>query len=68
MPIITIDGPKVCDLDRKREFAEKITKLVSEFYNIAPGAIVLLLKENAPENVASGGKLIIDFQKSSEEK
>ncbi len=61
MPIITIDGPKVCDIDRKRDFADKVTKLVAEFYKINPEAIVLILKENALENIASGGRLVIDL-------
>ncbi len=66
MPVITLEGPKVQDIDRKRDFAAQITQLTAEFYNIRPEAIVILIKENSQENVASGGRLIIDLAKPAD--
>jgi len=66
MPVITLEGPKVENIDRKRDFAAKLTQLVADFYNIRPEAIVILLKENSQENVASGGRLIIDLAKPAD--
>ena len=60
MPIITLDGPHVKDLDKKREAASKIAATASELYGFNIESIIVLFKENVPENVAVGGKLIID--------
>lgn len=60
MPVINVEGPKVENLSKKREFVEKITKVASEFYSLPEESIIILMKENTQDNVSVGGKLIID--------
>jgi len=63
MPIISVEGPPVKDLDRKRNFVQKLTDATSEMYGIDKEHIVVLIRENKPENVSAGGKLILDRMK-----
>ena len=63
MPIITVEGPPIKDLDRKRKFVQKLTDVTYETYGIDKEHIVVLLRENKPENVSAGGKLILDRMK-----
>ncbi|MFC1724364.1 tautomerase family protein [candidate division KSB1 bacterium] len=60
MPIITFEGPPVKDLNKKREAASKVASAASELYNLDIKTIVIIFKENTAENVAPGGKLLID--------
>ncbi len=61
MPIITVEGPPVEDVERKRAFVKRVTDAACEFYpHLRRDVIVVLIKENAAENVASGGELICD--------
>jgi len=64
MPIIRVDGPKVADIDRKRQFVKEVTAAASTLYGLPENIIVVLLRENSPDNVASGGQLICDLHKS----
>jgi 4-oxalocrotonate tautomerase len=63
MPIIRVDGPKVTDIDKKRQFVKEVTTAASTLYGLPEHIIVVLLQENSPDNVASGGKLICDLHK-----
>lgn len=60
MPIITAEGPPVGELDKKREFARKLTEAAAETYNLPPETIIIVFKENTPENVSVGGCLLVD--------
>ena len=40
-----------------------MTDAASKAYGLPPGIIVVVIKENAPENVSVGGQLIIDRTK-----
>jgi len=40
MPIIRVDGPKVTDLDKKREFVRTVTDAASSLYALPKQAIV----------------------------
>ena len=64
MPIIRVDGPKVADIDKKRQFVKEVTAAASVLYGLPENIIVVLLQENSPDNVASGGKLICDLNES----
>lgn len=64
MPIIRVDGPKVTDIDKKRQFVKTVTTAASTLYGLPEHIIVVLLQENSPDNVASGGKLICDLHKA----
>ena len=60
MPNITIEGPVLKDIGRKRKLVEEMTDAAVKAYDLPREAIVVLIKENRPENVGVGGKLIID--------
>jgi len=60
MPNITVSGPAIIDLDKKRELASAITDAAVKAYGLPKETIVVVIKENSPENVSVGGQLIID--------
>ncbi|MCD6368770.1 MAG: tautomerase family protein [Thermoproteales archaeon] len=57
MPTIIVEGPKI-DVEKKRELVRRLTEVAEEIYGIKH--IVVLIKENPPENVGVEGKLLID--------
>lgn len=57
MPIITVEGPKL-EVEQKRQLAKKLTDAAVEVYKIED--IIVLIKENSPENVGLRGQLIVD--------
>jgi 4-oxalocrotonate tautomerase len=63
MPTIYLDGPPVSDLDRKRQVVKEITEVASRYYKIPGEAMVVIIKENPPENVGLAGKLLADRQR-----
>ena len=65
MPNITIEGPAIKELEKKRILVKKITDAAVEAYGLPEEVIVVLIKENSPENVSVGGKLIIDRFKNN---
>jgi len=60
MPNVTIDGPKIEDVEIKRVLVKEITDALEKAYKIPREAYVVVIKENLPENVGVGGKLILD--------
>lgn len=64
MPIIRVDGPKVTDIDKKRRFVKEVTTAASTLFGLPENIIVVLLHENSPDNVASGGQLICDLHEA----
>ncbi len=60
MPTITIDGPKL-GVERKRKLVKTVYDAAYEVYGIEH--IVVLIRENPPENVGVGGVLIADRRK-----
>jgi 4-oxalocrotonate tautomerase len=60
MPNISIEGPKIKDLDKKRVLIKEMTDAAVKAYALPKEAIVILIKENLPENVGIGGQLIAD--------
>ncbi|MBK5189988.1 MAG: tautomerase family protein [Methanosarcinales archaeon] len=63
MPSVTIEGPKIEEVEIKRELVKEITDALEKAYKIPREAYVVVIKENSPENVGVGGKLIIDRYK-----
>jgi len=61
MPTITVDGPKIEDIELKRQMVKTLTDAAYEVYKIEH--IVVLIRENAPENVGVNGQLIADRPK-----
>ncbi len=60
MPNITIDGPKLENLEAKRMLIKEITDAIEKAYKLPREHTVILIKENSPENVGIGGMLISD--------
>ena len=62
MPVISVEGPPVSDLDRKRRFVRKLTDAAVEMYSLPESAIIVLLRENTADNVGLSGELLVDRQ------
>jgi 4-oxalocrotonate tautomerase len=56
-----VEGPPI-DVERKRELVKKLTEVAVEVYRIEH--IIVLIRENPPENVGVSGQLIADRKKS----
>ena len=61
MPTIVIDGPKIPSIELKRKLVERLTEVAAEVYGFDKKIIHVLIRENEPENVGSGGRLIADI-------
>ncbi len=63
MPNITLEGPRIGDLDTKRELVKTVTDAAAKAFGLPEKTIVVVIKENPPENVGVGGQLVIDMGK-----
>ena len=61
MPMITVEGPKIAEVEQKRKLVKGLTDVAYEIYQIEH--ITVLIKENPPENVGVEGELVADRQK-----
>jgi 4-oxalocrotonate tautomerase len=43
---------------------KKLTEVASEYYQLPEEKMVILIKENSPENVGIGGQLLLDKKKT----
>ena len=60
MPDVKIYGPKIKDVETKRQLVKEITDAMEKAYKVQRQAHVVTIFENLPENVSIGGELIID--------
>ena len=60
VPTIIVEGPKIPDIERKRQLVEKLSDAAAEVYGLAKEHMIVLLRENPPENVGVGGQLLAD--------
>jgi 4-oxalocrotonate tautomerase len=60
MPNITAEGPPLKDIEVKRALVREMTDAAVKAYKLPREVIVVVIKENAPENVGVGGELVID--------
>ena len=60
MPVISMEGPAIPDLDKKRKLVRQVTEAAAEAYGLPAASIIILLKENKADNVSVGGQLISD--------
>ena len=60
MPIATIEGRKIEDVNVKRALVKEVTDALEKAYELPREAYVVLIKENAPDNLAVAGDLLID--------
>ncbi len=63
MPLVTVEGPVIKDLDKKRVMVKKITEAAAKAFSFSKDDIVVIIKENLPENVGVGGELVSDLKK-----
>ena len=68
MPNIIIEGPPIKELNKKRRLAKEVTEAAANAYGLPDKVIIVLIKENSPENVSVGGQLIIDRHKHNSNK
>ena len=66
MPVITVEGPKITDFEKKRKLARDFTEAASEAFDLPKESIVIILHETSPECVATGGELICDRHASTQ--
>jgi len=64
MPSVTIEGPEIKDIEKKRQLVKRITEVIFDIYGIAKEHIIVLIRENSKENVGAGGQLIADKHKN----
>jgi 4-oxalocrotonate tautomerase len=62
MPLINVDGPPI-DVEKKRQLVKKLHEAAAEVYGIEN--IVVIIRENAPENVGVNGNLLLDRRKEN---
>ena len=60
MPAITIQGPPLDDIEKKRKLVAEMTDAASRAYGLPKETVIVLLKENTAENVGVGGQLLVD--------
>lgn len=60
MPILTIEGPPIKDIDVRRALVEELTQAAVKAYQLPAEKIIIMIRENAPEQVAVAGVLISD--------
>jgi 4-oxalocrotonate tautomerase family enzyme len=63
MPTVTVDGPHIADIEKRRALVRGLTDVAENAFGIDKAHIVVLIREHKPENVAVGGELIIDRQR-----
>jgi len=60
MPFIQVDGPKIQNIERKRQLVAKLSDAAVEVYGLSKEHIIVLIREIAPDNVGIGGQLLAD--------
>lgn len=60
MPDVKIYGPKIEEVETKRQLVKEITDAMEKAYKIPRPAYVVTIFESEPENVGVGGVLNID--------
>jgi 4-oxalocrotonate tautomerase len=64
MPTITVEGPPVEDVEVKRRLAKGLADVAASAYGLPAEIMVVLIKENPPDNVGIGGELLSDRKKA----
>jgi 4-oxalocrotonate tautomerase len=66
MPVITVEGPPVDDIEKKRSLVRSLTTAAATGYGLPEAAFIVILHETNPDCVGSGGQLLVDRQPSNE--
>ena len=62
MSIITVNRPKLSNINKKRKLVEKLTGPLVEAYGLSKEEVIVVIQETEPENVGVGGMLVLDMQ------
>ncbi|BCA79209.1 4-oxalocrotonate tautomerase DmpI [Desulfuromonas sp. AOP6] len=60
MPIITLEGSPITKPEVRRALVEELTQSAAKAYGLPKEKIIVLIRENTPEQVAVGGVLLAD--------
>jgi 4-oxalocrotonate tautomerase len=60
MPIITLEGPQIANLDTRRTFIRELTDAAVKAYGLPQEKIIVILHENSREQVGVAGELLAD--------
>ena len=60
MPVIQVNALKQSDIDKKRELVARLADLMVELYEVPRESVIVMIKEDEPENVGIGGELALD--------
>ncbi len=60
MPVITVEGPRIPEVTKKRELVQRFTEAASQVYGLDKEAIIVILHETSPDCVGVGGELVCD--------
>ena len=60
MPILTLEGPQIADMDTRRTMVAELTAAAAKAYGMPKEKIIILIHENEPSQVAVGRELISD--------
>ncbi|MEW8958580.1 MAG: 4-oxalocrotonate tautomerase DmpI [Moorella sp. (in: firmicutes)] len=62
MPVIQIDAGSMSK-EKKAELIKALTDAASSILNIPTQAFVVLIRENSPDNIGTGGKQLSELHK-----
>ena len=62
MPKVFIEMLEGRTLEQKRLMAEKVTDAMVESLGVKRESVLMTIRENKKENLAKGGKLLIDLE------
>ncbi len=60
MPTITVDGPPIADIEKRRSLVRGMTGVAAEVFGLDASHIVVLIREHQSQNVGVGGELLVD--------
>jgi 4-oxalocrotonate tautomerase len=60
MPVIQVNALRQPDVDKKRKLVARLADLMVEIYGVPRSSVVVMIKEDDPENVGLGGELALD--------
>ena len=60
MPTITVDGPPIADIEKRRALVRGLTDVAEGVFGLDRSHIVVLIREHPPEDVGVGGELLSD--------
>ncbi len=60
MPILTLEGPPIADMETRRTMVTELTAAAAKAYGMPKEKIIILIHENQPTQVAVAGELISD--------